>query len=186
MKLSIIALAVMATSSAAMADINLPKQDKSGVGVHAGFSVLSGDIGTIAANYGDSTGLSLGLEYTTKNGIIFGLMHTPELASAKDTYYYYSSYSETAAFEVSTTSVYVGYETDKGLRITGGLTKATLDAKLYNNIGDSVSGSDDSIAPNFGIGYQFKNGIYADGRIAFMDLVGVSNTQGTASIGYKF
>jgi len=182
MKQTIIALAIIATSSTAMADIDLPKQSKSDFGVHIGVATLMGDLGNTADYFNDdSNGISFGLDFTTQEGIIVGITHTPELVSS--TAYIFGIQEGKTEVDLTSTSLYAGYQFDSGLRLTGGFTHSKAEAELtYLGYSDSES----SMGLNAGLGYRAKYGIYADVRLATMEILQLNGVSATAAIGYKF
>jgi len=147
--------------------------DKSGLMLTYGNTELDGDLPSYGAS---ESSFSLGTNYTTEDGGIFGIEFVPDSFSLHG----YENWAD-RSIGSDLVSIFVGFEFDVGLRLTGGLTvtNSTLDY-FFHSVEESHVGF------NGGVGFIIANFLAIEYRIATTEVSGVSGSVSSLNFGVKF
>lgn len=152
------------------------KEDKHGFGLSVGYSTfVAGDLEEL-----DGTPLTIGGNYTLKNGVLIGFDYTSKLI---DDHFY--SHNISSGIETSLFSPYIGVELENGFRVMGGIAFAMADATITIN-GQSFADDEVTAGLMAGLGYVSNKGVTVDGKFSFVEVGGFDGVVGTVSVGYKF
>ena len=137
-----------------------------------GKSQLTGDLNM---DIGKTGSYSYGINYTWRDGAIFGVQYTPDALSLHGN----DPWSERSVSS-SVTSLFIGHETDNSFRITGGLslTESTVD-QFFNYREEGHLGF------NFGLEYVLADFLSMGARWESMDVSGMGGGNFSINFGLK-
>ncbi|MGL4734221.1 MAG: outer membrane beta-barrel protein [Enterovibrio sp.] len=173
-KILALAIALGMSTSVLASGEEIIQRDKSGHTFHVGVSKLQGDAAdAVSILFGsDDAVFSLGYDYTTKVGVIFGGYYMPSLLSK------YSSLL-ILGIDAQALGFYSGYQFDNNLRLTGGLSFTNYD------VGGFVSYSDTSLGVTVGLDYLVAEKFLIGARASTHDIDGFDGTTVGINLGYK-